>query len=165
VSTDANTTARPKQASRVRRFFRGCALGCLLPTVILVITLWITVALLAQPGLNTKKASRVDVTLYQEREPYTNYLGAITNSVQVRKLLDVLADSSGAFGHKCKASGWFTVSYRNGETRRIEILQGHGSDTYEYRHGWFVRVMDRTEFLQALSNGGIATNSFVRLEE
>lgn len=146
-------------------FTRGCILGCLLPIVILFVVGWIALFIINHPRLNAAHAVRVDVTLRGEEKPSTNYLGAITNAVQVRALLSVLSRSSAGMDHKCGEVGWFLITYDNRKTRRINFLPGHDTDYYEYRTGTGVRAMDRGEFSRALHTSGINTNVFPSLDQ
>ncbi len=107
----------------------------------------------------------MDITLRQDNVPYTNRIGAITNSAFVRQLLSVMAKSSSGSDHKCGEVGWFDIGYDNGKTRRIKFLPGHDTERYEYRTGVGVRRMNRGQFFQVLHNAGIPTNAFPRLDE
>ena len=136
----------------------------MLPLLIIIVAGVIALLIFHHPKLNVAHAARVDVTLWKQEEPYTNYLGAITNSADVKNLLSIMARGGPGMAHKCKAAGWFVVRYDDGKTRHINFLPGHTFDRYEYRAGLGVRQMDRQEFLQALQRAGIRTNDFPALD-
>ncbi len=165
-SATENTPIKPGERKGLRRFFRGCALGCLLPVVVVLFTGWVVLLILNHPKLNAAHAIRVDVTLRKEEEPYTNYLGVVTNLLDVQRLLAVMAKSNGSImDHKCGESGWFTILYDSGKTRRIDFLPGHDEESYEYRAGIGVHRMNRLEFFQTLQRAGIRTNDFPALDQ
>ena len=160
-----NLPANKSKRGLPRRLFRGCAWGCLLPFAIIFTAGWIALLVINHPRLNAAHAVRVDVSLYQLNAPYTNHLGGITNTADIRRLLAVLAQSRSGMDHKCQAAGWFRIEYEDGKEMSIDFLPGHNVERYEYRYGLGVHSMRRDEFFQALRVSGIETNGFPRLDE